>query len=134
MPSATADTNIYVSALQFGGVPLHFLELAAAGEFRLYISDAILNESLRVLRYKFQWSEADLRDAEATIRACTEHIIPQETLDVIQADPPDNRILECAATAQSDYIVTGDKRHILPLGSYRGIPIIRAAEFLRQLG
>ena len=30
-------------------------------------------------------------------------------LDVIREDPADNRILECAVAAGSDYIVTGDK-------------------------
>ena len=38
MPSATADTNIYISALHFGGLPLRFLDLARAGAIRLDIS------------------------------------------------------------------------------------------------
>lgn len=134
MPSATADSNIYVSALQFGGVPARFLDLAAAGEFRLDISEAILNETLNVLRDKFHWTEADLRDAESTIAASTRRVTPTETLDIIKVDPSDNRILECASAAQSDYIVTGDKRHILPLGSHGGIPVVKLADFMRQLG
>jgi predicted nucleic acid-binding protein len=60
-------------------------------------------------------------------------VTPTQTLDIIQVDPPDNRILECAAAAKSDYIVTGDKRHILPLGTYAGIPIVKVADFLGQL-
>jgi putative PIN family toxin of toxin-antitoxin system len=133
VPSATADTNIYISGLRFGGVPERFLDLAAAGEFRLDISDAILNETLRVLREKFQWSAERLQEAEEDIRSYTHHVTPTETLDVIKIDPSDNRILECAATAKSDYIVTGDKRHILPLGSYGVAAIVKAAEFMRQL-
>jgi hypothetical protein len=38
----------------FGGFPERFLRLAAR-TLRLDISDAILNELLRVLREKFQW-------------------------------------------------------------------------------
>ena len=37
----TADTNIYVSALHFGGLPLAFLDHARAGAFRLAISQPL---------------------------------------------------------------------------------------------
>jgi uncharacterized protein len=133
VPSATADTNIYISGLRSGGVPAHFLDRAAAGDFRLDISDAILSETLRVLRDNFHWSPEALREAEEDIRGYTHHVTPTETLDIIKADPPDNRILECAAAAKSDYIVTGDKRHLLPLGRHGGIPIVKVADFMRQL-
>ncbi len=133
MPSATADTNIYVSALQFGGVPRRFLEGAAEGDFRLDISEATLNEMLRVLREKFLWTLEALREAEQDIRGYTRPVTPTQTLDVIQSDPSDNRILESAVAAKSDYIVTGDLRHILPLGSYAGIPIVKVAFFLQRL-
>ncbi len=133
MPSATADTNVYISGLRFGGVPERFLDQAASGDFRLDISDAILNETLGVLRDKFQWNAEALREAEQDIRSYTHHVTPTETLDVIKGDPSDNRILECAAAANSDYIVTGDTRHLLPLEHYDGIPIVKVAEFLKQL-
>ena len=107
--------------------------LAAAGDFRLDISDAILHETLRVLRDKFGWPEADLREAEVTLAACTQRVAPTQTLDIIKADLSDNRILECAEAAKSDAIVSGDKRHILPLGSYGGVPIMTVAEFMRGL-
>ena len=130
MKSATADTNVYISGLRFGGVPERFLDLAAAGEFRLDISEPILQETLRVLRQKFHWNEDALREAEEDIRNYTNHVTPAETLEVIKADPADNRVLKCAATAKSDYIVTGDTRHVLPLGNYAGTPIVKPAAFL----
>lgn len=46
-------------------------------------------------------------------------------------DPSDNRILECAITAEADYIVTGDKNHLLPLKRYKNIRILSPSEFLR---
>ena len=133
MPSVTADTNIYVSGLQFGGLPRRFLDLAAAGEFRLDVSEPILDETLRVLRDKLQWSPDALRQAEDDIRSYTQSIIPTQTLDIIKADSCDNRLLECAAAAKSDFIVTGDARHVLPLGQYAGIPILKVADFLQLL-
>jgi len=127
---ATADTNVYVSALAFGGKPLQILEMAAQGLIRLSISDAILGETIRVLGDKFQWEKAALREADATIRSVAQIVTPTQVVDVIKADPPDNRVLECAAEAKSDYIVSGD-RDLLKLGNFGGIPIVRVAEFLR---
>jgi hypothetical protein len=40
----TADTNIYISGLAFGGVPLQFLIQARSGAFRLDVSPALLSE------------------------------------------------------------------------------------------
>jgi predicted nucleic acid-binding protein len=45
--SVTADTNIYVSALNFGGGPDRVLDLARAGTIRLAISEAILGRAGR---------------------------------------------------------------------------------------
>jgi len=46
----------------------------------------------------------------------------------VKDDPDDDKIVECAATAGSDYLVTGD-RHILKLGSHGKTKIVRPAEF-----
>ncbi len=133
MPSVTADTNIYISGLLFGGIPRRFLDLARTGAFRLDISESIKSELLKVLREDFAYPEDALRDARGRIERITHLVMPAETLDIIKADPDDNRILECAAAEKSDYIVTGDKRHILPLGNFRGKPIMKVADFLREL-
>ena len=60
-----------------------------------------------MLRDKFKWSADALLEVEAYIRSYTNHVTPAQTVDVIKADPSDNRILECAVAAKSDYIVTG---------------------------
>ena len=52
------------------------------------------------------------------------------TLNVIITDPDDNMVLECAVMGHANYIVTGDKKHLLPLKSYQGIEIVNAADFL----
>lgn len=51
---------------------------------------------------------------------------------MIEADPTDDRILECAVAAAADVLVSGDT-HLLSLGSFRGILIQRVAEFLSGL-
>ncbi len=126
---ATADTNIYVSALNFGGVPLEFLNAARIAGFRLAISEALLAEIRNVLQKKFSWSEQAVNDAIAELLDFSQLVQPTEALEVVDADPDDNRVLECAIASNSQFIVSGDK-HLLTLGECRGIRILKVAEFL----
>jgi predicted nucleic acid-binding protein len=56
-------------------------------------------------------------------------VAPTESFSVIDADPSDDRILECAVAAKAEVILSGDK-HLLTLGSFRGIPIQPVSEVL----
>lgn len=126
---ATADSNIYVSALNFGGVPLEFLNTARIGGFRLAISEALTSEIRNVLQTKFRWPEAAADDAIAQLLDFSQLVKPTGTIEVIQSGPDDNRVLECAIASNSQFVVSGDK-HLLTLGEYRGIRILKVAEFL----
>lgn len=64
------------------------------------------------------------------LRSFLEMIDPRRRLDVISAHSADNRILECAVEAKADVIVTGDLKHIRPLGSFEGIEILTPREFM----
>ena len=128
MIRVTADSNVYVSALQFGGKPQRLLELAIKGEVELAISPAILQELVTVLRDKFKLSGDDLARSMRYLAACTKQVSPTETIDAVPSDPDDNRILECAVAAGSEVIVTGDL-DLLRLGSFRGIKIEKAGDF-----
>ncbi len=129
MLSVTADSNVYVSAFHFGGVPRQLIDMAERGELRVAISDDIMNEVQRVLRGKFQWSADPLKELVREVSRFTERVQPSKVVDVIKEDPADNQILECAAAAKSDFIVTGD-RHLLRLGRYGDIRIVKVADFL----
>ena len=129
MLRVTADSNIYISALHFGGPPDDFLDLARAGRIHLTISDEIIDEVTRVLRVKFHWSPEAVALFRERVADFTEKVVPSQGLSVIKEDPPDNRILECAVEGKSEYIVTRDN-DLLRLGSYSGTKIIKVADFL----
>ena len=131
MDRATADSNIWVSGLNWYGKPHELLNLARDGTIELAISDAILDEFSRILHDKLEWSADRLHSMRAEVATFTKRVSSTETLDVVKADPDDNRILECAVAAGSDVIVTGDA-HLLQLGAYRGIKIMKVADFLGQ--
>lgn len=129
MVRVTADSNIYISALMFGGKPLEILETALEGESELAISDDILSETLRVLRDKFHRTSEQLQEIETFIGAITRQVYPAERIDAVPTDRDDNRVLECAVTAGSEVIVSGDA-DLLGLREFRGIRIQRVSEFL----
>jgi len=126
----TADTNIFISGLNFAGLPRQILNLAESGAIHLAVSDDILDEVTRVLRReKFGWPEAEIDRALAQISLFAEHVEPKQRIDAITEDPTDNRIIECAVASRSEYLVTGDD-HLLKLRQFGGTKIIKAADFL----
>ena len=82
MISATLDSNIYISALQFGGIGLRLLEIARTGLFRVDISDAILDETISVLRDKFKWEGYRLHFARAALLKFANRVTPIQPLDI----------------------------------------------------
>jgi putative PIN family toxin of toxin-antitoxin system len=128
----TADTNIYISALNFGGLPRQFFVLALQRKFQLAVSLALLAEVERILRDRFSWTQAALQNESSRLSQFTTLVYPTMTLDAVPDDPDDNRILECAVASGSGYIVTGDN-DLLRLGTYDGIEILRVADFLKLL-
>jgi putative PIN family toxin of toxin-antitoxin system len=126
----TCDTNIFISGLNFRGNPRRVLEMAADGHIHLSVSDDILNEIEEVLRRpKFGWSESDIVRSLKQIVRFTKHVKPKYRIDAVEADPDDNRILECAIVGKSEYLVTGDD-HLLDIGQFRGIKIVTPADLL----
>ena len=126
---ATADSNIYVSALQFGGIPLQFLNAARRRAFQLAISEALIVEIRGVLQKKFRWSEEMLIEAISALHDCTQLVTATQPLRVIAEDPDDDRVLECAVASGSQFIISGDK-HLLRLVQYENIRILKVSEFL----
>ena len=128
-PRVTLDTSVYVSAFQFGDMRL--LHMAVDGDIEIAVSQPIMAELMRVLRDKFHWDGYRLQDAKQQILGFARLVTPAQTLDVVKEDEPDNRILECAVEAGSDFIISADK-DLLRLGRYAGASIIRVADFLQR--
>jgi predicted nucleic acid-binding protein len=78
----TLDTNIYVSALEFGGVGASLLGMARAGMFRIDVSDAILDELLTVLRDDFRRDGYRLHFGREKITNMANRVVPRQRLDI----------------------------------------------------
>ena len=128
------DTNVVVSGLNFPGNERLVVELALRGRFELYLSFFILEEVAGVLGRKFGWDEDRVAEARRTLEKAAIVIEPWRLPDVIEANEADNRILECAVEASADFLITGDRRHLLPLDEHQGVRILNASRFLSILG
>jgi uncharacterized protein len=106
----TADTSVLISGLNLpNGKPFQFLELARIGKINLTVSEAILDEMADVLARKFDFTPDEIAEARKRITGMARTVRPAVQLEIIKEDPPDNRVLECAVAAGSNFIVTGDK-------------------------
>ena len=126
------DTNVLVSAFIVpGSKGEEALLLAIRREVNLYTSVPILTETTRILQTKFDQPDRDVVAALKLISRAATIVHPARTIEVLE-DLPDNRILECAVSAQADLVVTGD-HHILALKQFEGIPLVRLVDFLRMI-
>lgn len=128
------DTNVVASATFWRGAPFDCLVAWSQGRCEAVVSPPLLveyHETIEELRKDYSdhpsvaWTEA-LTDA-ATL------VFPADSARGATPDPNDEMILECALAAEVDVIVSGDKKHLLPLRKFRGIPILSPADFLRTL-
>ena len=127
------DTNVIISALNFPGNERLVLELALRGRFELYLSRFILEEVAGVLTRKFGWNEERTAQAVLAIENAATVIDPPRLSEVVEGGHADNRVLECAVAVNADYLVTGDRRHLLPIGEHQGASIVNAPSFLSAL-
>ena len=132
------DTNVIVSSLlSASGSPAEIMAGWEADEFGVVISPSLLIELERVLKYPkvtkhLKLSQDVLSAFLRRIAIVATLIEPQISLNVIEEDPADNRVLECAVTSDASYIITGDK-HLLQLKGYQGIVILPPSGFLALL-
>ena len=133
MIRVVADTNVYISAILFGGTCEAILALARAGVVDPFLCPAIQRELRFVLAHTFGWTEPQVREALAEVNALASLRRPSVKLSGIVAHDPDHRILECALAAGADFLVTGDKKHLQPLKTFRGVRIVSPREFLNLL-
>ena len=132
IPNVVFDTNIYISGIIFGGNPRICLEMARVGEIRLFTSKVLLLELAKKLKGKFDWTDEGVKEVIVGISKFAEIVEPKEKIDLIKKDPSDNRVLEVAKKIKGDFIISGDKKHILSLKKFEGTKIISAADFIKR--
>lgn len=127
------DTNIVASATFWRGKPARCLEAWLLKKYELAISHPILSEYEEVVaRLAIRYPAKQPTDWLSAIRQSARIFYPLP-LPRHTADPDDEMFIECAVAAQADYLVTGDKEHLLLLKEAGGIPIVAVSDFVALL-
>lgn len=134
-PRALCDTNVLVSAFIAGGPPSRVIEAAIDGRIELVLADPVLDELDRVLAVKLGFEPERVREVRALLSDLASARVgaPAGTPEAVTGDPDDDVILACGVQAGAHVIVSGDRRHLLPIGEYRGIRIIAPQTLLAEL-
>jgi putative PIN family toxin of toxin-antitoxin system len=127
------DTNVWISALQFAkhrGTPTRALEKAMSEDV-IASCQEIEAEILRVLTEKFLWEP---NRGHAVLEAVLARAIRVQLRGTVKEcrDPNDDMFLGCAARANADLLIAGDK-DLLVMGSYKGTRILTPAEYVRSV-
>lgn len=131
-----ADTNTVVSGLLWKGAPRQIIQACRHQRIIIVSSESLIAELAEVLaRDKFA---TRIKDAGLTpsglvadYTALTEQSHPEPLNKPVCRDPDDDAVLACALAGRADALVSGDE-DLLTLKSFRGIPIITPAEWVRR--
>jgi len=126
------DTNVLLSAV-LGGTLKAILDHWQQESYVLVVTDEIVREYMDVLQRPKFGLRGDVIDSIATfIFQFAEFVTPTERVQVVAADPKDDKFLDVVTVGNIDYLVSGDK-HLLGLKEFVGVPIITPREFLKKL-
>ena len=140
MTAAILDTNVAVQAtISNRGASYRAVQALFASRYDLILSPATLNELTLVLalphiRARNTWSNEEIRDY---IQLLVTHAVvypdgPRPPAS-ISRDVTDTKFLALAGQSGADYLVTNDRRHLLPIGYYHHTRIATPNEFLKHL-
>lgn len=132
-PVVVFDTNILISGTGWRGKPFECLKLARHGLIEACTCEEILLEFRIVLKQKLGHSDQEIIPIVSDLLTFLRIVPITGSLRGITVDPGDDKVIECALQANATYIVTGDKKHLLPLRECKGIRIVSAESFLKEV-
>jgi putative PIN family toxin of toxin-antitoxin system len=125
----TPDTNVLVSALFHDGNERGIIQAAIRGRVRLILSMEIIDELIRVLEKKFNADPELTRDYVLRLSEHSDIVMARRLSSALVRDREDAKIIECAHSGHSDYIISGD-RDLLSLKRYQQTKIVSPSELL----
>lgn len=126
------DTNNLISALGWEGKSRELIRRVIDKEYKLVISIKQITELKRVMNYpKFKFTEEQKSEFLKILIEIANIIDTKLSLNIIEEDPDDNVLIECAVETNADYIISGDK-HLKKLKKFRNIRILSVNDFLKE--
>jgi len=97
---------------------------------------AELGDTLDLPRFRRRMADAamSIEQLVAAYRDATWLVTPHDVPRVVTDDVDDDHVIAAAVAARAQYIVTGDRAHLLPIGTHGEIAIISPRQCLDLLG
>lgn len=133
------DTNIYVSSVIYPkGHAGQIMRVWQQDLVELALSEPILAEIERVLQYprirkRHHWKQRQVKQYIQTLRQSAILTPGTSSVNAVPNDPTDDKFFACAVEAQANYIVSGDEEHVLPVGNFQGVEVVKPRDFLEIL-
>ena len=111
------------------------LEAAIDGRIELVLTDPVLGELEHVLRVKLGFKPERVRELRTLLIDLVGERVdaPDDEPEAITGDPDDDLILACAMDAKVQIVVSGNRRHLLPVGEHRGVRVLSPQALLAEL-
>ena len=132
-PIAVFDTNVWLSGIGWKGKPFECLELARNGAIQVVTCQKIVDELTETLQNRFAFSGDQIAETLADLLSFAQVVKITNQLRVVSGDPDDDKVLEYAVAGNATHIVSGDRKHLRPIGQFQNIPIVTPAEFLKAM-
>ena len=125
------DTNLFVSSF-FGGNPRKIIDYWKKGKIILCLSKDILDEYIDVLQRVGLKDEDEIEELLSLFAKGMNILFTAKTPRIIsvEADPDDDKFIECAVALKAEVIITGDKA-LQTVGEHAGVKILTPQEFSR---
>ena len=133
------DTNIVVAGLLWNGPPRRLIGWAIDVEaVELFSSPVLLDELAHTLGYstfaaRIESFGTSIAGLVAQYTALVSLVMPASVPRVAANDADDDHVIAAAVAARAELIVTGDRKHLLPIGTHQGIAIVTAREVVDRL-
>jgi putative PIN family toxin of toxin-antitoxin system len=123
--------------LLWGGKPAEIIKSAEAQNVNIFLSEEIVAEITQVLTYSkikkiYKTLGLKREDLIEAVLKIGKFVKVTKKLHVVLEHPADDRFIECAQSANADYIVSGDK-HLLKVSFYKKTQIVSVGEFIQIL-
>jgi len=129
-PKVVIDTNVIISAFGWDGHPEEIIKLVNKGKIENFTSIEMINELSNAIKYpRLKFPESLQAEIIETIFSISSIVNVNQSLKIIDEDPGDNKVIECALSAKAEFIISGDK-HLLELKKFKEIEILTPSEFL----
>ena len=128
------DTNVFVSAVFFGGIPGRLLGMWRDGTLELLLTAEILAEYEDVvhrLRGRYPGVDPD-PIIHLVVRRGT-FVQPAPMAERVCTDPDDDKFIAAALGGAAETVVSGDI-HLKAVSGYRQIQVMSPAQFVKRYG